>query len=58
VELVDAEPDATGRVGACVTFTLPLSSPNQTSADAGLAYEASPEPTQMEAPLFAAVVHK
>ena len=32
VELVDAEPDATGRVGACVTFTLPLQSPIKTSA--------------------------
>ena len=25
VELIDAEPDASGRVGACFTFTLPLS---------------------------------
>ena len=25
VELVDAEPDASGRIGACFTFTLPLS---------------------------------
>ncbi len=29
VELVDAEPDANGRIGACVTFTLPLSSRRQ-----------------------------
>lgn len=27
VELIDAEPDASGRVGACFTFTLPLREP-------------------------------
>ncbi|MGV8854780.1 MAG: ATP-binding protein [Devosia sp.] len=32
VELVDAEPDANGRIGACVTFTLPLQSPIKTPA--------------------------
>lgn len=32
VELIDAEPDALGRVGACVTFTLPLQSPIKTAA--------------------------
>ena len=29
VELIDAEPDILGRVGACFTFTLPLNSPNE-----------------------------
>jgi len=33
VELIDAEPDAQGRAGACVTFTLPLNPPT-TSSDA------------------------
>ncbi|QQR40607.1 sensor histidine kinase NtrY-like [Devosia rhizoryzae] len=33
VELVDAEPDETGRVGACVTFTLPLQSPAKTATN-------------------------
>ena len=28
VELIDAEPDGSGRVGACFTFTLPLNSPD------------------------------
>ena len=28
VDLIDAEPDANGRVGACFTFTLPLQSPD------------------------------
>ena len=28
VELIDAEPDEGGRVGACFTFTLPLNSPD------------------------------
>ncbi len=37
VDLIDAEPDANGHVGACFTFTLPLSAPE--SDDAG------PEPT-------------
>jgi two-component system nitrogen regulation sensor histidine kinase NtrY len=29
VELIDAEPDEEGRVGACFTFTLPLMSPDE-----------------------------
>ena len=29
VELIDAEPDEAGRVGACFTFTLPLRSPDE-----------------------------
>ncbi|RYE10278.1 MAG: PAS domain-containing sensor histidine kinase [Hyphomicrobiales bacterium] len=29
VELIDAEPDEAGRVGACFTFTLPLNSPDE-----------------------------
>ncbi|MGV8830675.1 MAG: ATP-binding protein [Devosia sp.] len=56
VELVDAEPDATGRVGACVTFTLPLQSPNKTSAveeTAGFAAQT----TQQEEPLVSAAGH-
>jgi two-component system nitrogen regulation sensor histidine kinase NtrY len=29
VDLIDAEPDEAGRVGACFSFTLPLNSPNE-----------------------------
>jgi len=29
VELIDAEPDESGRVGACFTFTLPLRAPDK-----------------------------
>ena len=29
VELIDAEPDEAGRVGACFSFTLPLRSPDE-----------------------------
>ncbi|UXN72877.1 ATP-binding protein [Devosia sp. A8/3-2] len=57
VELVDAEPDATGRVGACVTFTLPLQSPIKTSEEGG-ADAASAVPSQQEEPLISAAVHK
>ena len=56
VELIDAEPDAAGRVGACVTFTLPLHNPHTApvadSAPAPLAI------VQQEEPLNQAVVHK
>ncbi|MET3925404.1 PAS domain-containing sensor histidine kinase [Devosia sp. 2618] len=57
VELIDAEPDANGRVGACVTFTLPLQSPT-TSAAAEGAPQIEPTPAQQEEPLYGAVVHK
>lgn len=35
VELIDAEPDANGRIGACFTFTLPLEPPERDNAGAG-----------------------
>ena len=57
VELVDAEPDPEGRVGACVTFTLPLRSPhmsNETDAQA----HSEPEAVQEEESLLPAIVHK
>ncbi|KKC39307.1 hypothetical protein WH87_03535 [Devosia epidermidihirudinis] len=57
VELVDAEPDAAGRVGACVTFTLPLQSPSKANAAAEQA-ETSVTNSQQEEPLISAVVHK
>lgn len=55
VELIDAEPDSAGRVGACVTFTLPLHSPfkNTIQEDGGVTDEAAPV---QEEPL-PAVVH-
>ena len=42
VDLIDAEPDEAGRVGACFTFTLPLKSPDD-------AAEPSSERAQAEA---------
>ena len=57
VELIDAEPDAAGRVGACVTFTLPLHNPHT----APVADSSAPAPlaiVQQEEPLNQAVVHK
>ena len=51
-------PDADGRVGACVTFTLPLSSPHKTSTDGPIAERTEAMIAQMEEPLLAAVVHK
>jgi two-component system nitrogen regulation sensor histidine kinase NtrY len=57
VELIDAEPDPTGRVGACVTFTLPLQSPTRSLKAAGPSDMDQPS-AQQEEPLIAAVVHK
>ena len=58
VELVDADPDPTGRVGACVTFTLPLHSPIKNTTDEdGTATLAADAPQQEEPPI-PAVVHK
>ncbi|KKB78158.1 hypothetical protein VW35_13540 [Devosia soli] len=57
VELVDAEPDEQGRVGACVTFTLPLRSAHKINEEVSSA-PLEPEPPQEEEPLLPAVVHK
>ena len=57
VELVDAEPDATGRIGACVSFTLPLQPPNTPSAAEETTQPAA-HTAQQEEPLIAAAVHK
>ena len=48
VELIDAEPDANGRIGACFTFTLPLLHPDEVD---GLPAEtgAQPEPVSPKA---------
>ena len=56
VELVDAEPDPSGRVGASVTFTLPLRSPHISSDSAGSSRQEQ-RPSQQEEPLKQAVVH-
>ena len=56
VELIDAEPDATGRVGACVSFTLLLQAPSKTIVAKQSAGSDS-EFAQQEEPLHAAVVH-
>ncbi|HEY0919054.1 sensor histidine kinase [Devosia sp.] len=42
VELIDAEPDANGRIGACFTFTLPVEAPEPDAAAA----PSSGEPAQ------------
>lgn len=57
VELVDSEPDPQGRVGACVTFTLPLHSPAMSISEAGTAF-ADDNPVQQEEPQQPAVVHE
>jgi two-component system nitrogen regulation sensor histidine kinase NtrY len=57
VELIDAEPDPIGRVGACVTFTLPLQSPTKSLAAEAQDQSASTS-AQQEEPLISAVVHK
>src|SRR5690606_20276837 len=57
VELVDAEPDAQGRVGACVTFTLPLNPPIKTLAAEEGADLSAPTAPQEES-LQSAAVHK
>ena len=57
VELIDAEPDPAGRVGACVTFTLPLQAPIKTSAAEAMTEAVSPD-AQQEEPLISAAVHK
>ena len=57
VELVDAEPDSHGRVGACVTFTLPLHSPAKSTTETGTA-GAGDNPVQEEEPRLSAVVHE
>ena len=57
VELIDAEPDPQGRVGACVTFTLPLHSPAMSTNEAETA-AADDNTAQEEEPRFPAVVHK
>lgn len=57
VELIDAEPDASGRVGACVTFTLALQPPNKIS-ETKASVEPETQSVQQEEPLASAVVHK
>ncbi|MBJ3784368.1 sensor histidine kinase [Devosia sediminis] len=57
VELIDADPDPQGRVGACVTFTLPLHSPALSTTEAESA-PAEDNAAQEEEPHFPAVVRK
>jgi two-component system nitrogen regulation sensor histidine kinase NtrY len=45
VDLIDAEPDASGRVGACFTFTLPL---NAADSDEDVAAVDTPDQSQPE----------
>lgn len=54
VELLDAEPDANGRVGACVMFTLPLTQTNAIE-ESDVSSEAA---IQTEEPLFATAQHQ
>ncbi|MBO9587916.1 PAS domain-containing sensor histidine kinase [Devosia sp.] len=57
VELVDAEPDEQGRVGACVTFTLPLRAPQKTN-EKDDSVQVEPELPQEEESLVPAIVQK
>ena len=57
VELIDAEPDPQGRVGACVTFTLPLQAPDKVSVADG-PDQPDDASAQQEEPLISAVVHR
>jgi two-component system nitrogen regulation sensor histidine kinase NtrY len=57
VELVDAEPDPAGRVGACVTFTLPLDAAMTARPVHGPALP-DVEIAPQEEPLYQAAVHK
>ena len=56
VELVDADPDPSGRVGACVTFTLPLSATTKTTGEGAAA--PAPAASQQEEPPLPAVIHR
>jgi two-component system nitrogen regulation sensor histidine kinase NtrY len=56
VELIDAEPDPSGRIGACVTFTLPLHSPAKSTNEDGTA-QADQTPSHQEEPRLHAAVH-
>ncbi|MBU1305575.1 MAG: PAS domain-containing sensor histidine kinase, partial [Alphaproteobacteria bacterium] len=56
VELIDAEPDPSGRVGACVTFTLPLLAPQKTP-EAEQPAQIADLTAQQEEPLKSAAVH-
>jgi two-component system nitrogen regulation sensor histidine kinase NtrY len=54
VDLIDAEPDANGRVGACFTFTLPLVAPEENGAEEPAEGEATtPEQKAEEPPALA-----
>ncbi|KQN74086.1 PAS domain-containing sensor histidine kinase [Devosia sp. Leaf64] len=55
-ELIDAEPDEQGRVGACVTFTLPLRAPQKTNEKDNP--ERGSELPQKEESLMPAIVHE
>lgn len=57
VELVDAEPDPHGRVGACVTFTLPLQAPSLNIQDTGSSHSAAVPDNQGEPLASASVQH-
>jgi two-component system nitrogen regulation sensor histidine kinase NtrY len=57
VELIDAEPDPTGRIGACVTFTLPLDASVTPPVAEGPAPLAAATELREE-PLYPAAVHK
>jgi len=57
VELIDAEPDANGRVGACFSFTLPLQAPPDAD-DADQTPPTDLTATREEEPRIAAVANK
>ena len=50
VDLIDAEPDASGRVGACFTFTLPLSAGRAAGCDSERRSARAESPGRDDAP--------
>jgi two-component system nitrogen regulation sensor histidine kinase NtrY len=57
VELLDAEPDETGRSGATFAFTLPLQAPVQTSSTQQSPTTDEEQSAQEEEPRYGAAVH-
>jgi len=57
IELLDAEPDSNGRIGACFAFTLPLKSPVSSTEPTADPSSRSQRPNTQEEPQLPAVVH-
>jgi two-component system nitrogen regulation sensor histidine kinase NtrY len=58
VELIDAEPDANGRVGACFTFTLPAGGKDAGVDDTVAGADGETKQANAEEPPVVAVAEK